>query len=111
MDARLLQQAQELAAQMAGEVRTIGDVNDLIRLMSKSIIERALDAEMDVHLDRAPGAEAPSMAELPPVPAPAALPAHGVPGRLVRPVIVAAAQREVLLLPDDLAADGEPGRF
>jgi putative transposase len=70
MDAGLLQQAKELAAQMAGEVRTIEDINDVIRLMSKSIIERALDAEMDVHLGRVPGAGAPSVAELPPLPAP-----------------------------------------
>jgi putative transposase len=70
MDARLVQQAQELAAQMAGEVRTIEDVNDVIRLMSKSIIERALDAEMDVHLGRGPGGGAPSVAELPLTPAP-----------------------------------------
>jgi transposase-like protein len=64
MDARLLQQAEELASQIAGEVRTIEDVNDVIRLMSKSIIERALDAEMDFHLGRVP-AGAPSVAELP----------------------------------------------
>lgn len=65
MDARLLQQAEELASQMAVGVRTIEDVNDVIRLMSKSIIERALDAEMDVHLGRGPGVGTVSVAELP----------------------------------------------
>jgi transposase-like protein len=70
MDARLLQQAQELATQLAGDVRSIADVNDVIRLMSKSIIERALDAEMDIHLGRVPGAGAPSVAELPPASVP-----------------------------------------
>src|SRR5262249_27489287 len=46
---------------------------------------------------------------LAPIAVPPTLPAHGVPGWLVRPVIVATAQREVLLLPDDLAADRELG--
>jgi transposase-like protein len=56
MDASLLQRAEELAGQMAGQVRSIEDVNQMMRLMSKTLIERALDAEMDVHLGRLPAA-------------------------------------------------------
>jgi transposase-like protein len=41
---------------MAGQVRSIEDLNQMMRLMSKTLIERALDAEMDVHLGRVPAA-------------------------------------------------------
>ena len=41
MDARLLQRAEELAGQMAVQVRSIEDVNQMMRLMSKTLIERA----------------------------------------------------------------------
>ena len=42
---------------------------------------------------------------------PLARTAHGVPGRFVLPVIVTTTQREVLLPPDNLAADREAGRL
>src|SRR5205807_639574 len=41
------------------------------------------------------------------VPGPVALGPHGVPARLMLPVIVAAADDEALLGPDDLRPDGE----
>ena len=41
---------------MAGEARTIEDLNGLMRLMMKSAIERMLNTEMDVHLGRRPAA-------------------------------------------------------
>ena len=43
--------------------------------------------------------------------APLPFAADGVPRGLMPPVVVAATEREVLLLPDDLAANREAGRF
>jgi putative transposase len=45
---------EQLAQQIAGQARTIEDVNELMRLMMKSALERMLDTEMDVHLGRRP---------------------------------------------------------
>jgi len=52
MDASLQSRAEELAEEMAGEAKTVEDLNGLLRLMMKSAIERMLNAEMDVHLGR-----------------------------------------------------------
>lgn len=52
MDATLRKQAEELAGDIAEQVETVGDLNDLFRLMMKSALERMLDTEMDVHLGR-----------------------------------------------------------
>ena len=57
MDEGLQSRAEVLAREIAGQARTIGDVNGLMRLMMKSALERMLDTEMDVHLGRRPLAE------------------------------------------------------
>jgi len=54
MDARLQERIDELAREIAGDAKTIEDVNGVIRLMMKSTLERMLDTEMDVHLGRRP---------------------------------------------------------
>lgn len=52
MDARMQSRAEELAAEFAGSATTIEELNQLMRLMMKSGLERMLDTEMDVHLGR-----------------------------------------------------------
>jgi transposase-like protein len=52
MDASLRTRAEELASDIAGQARTAEDLNDLMRLMMKSAMQRMLDTEMDVHLGR-----------------------------------------------------------
>jgi putative transposase len=52
MDARMQSRAEELAAEFAGSATTIEELNELMRLMMKSGLERMLDTEMDVHLER-----------------------------------------------------------
>jgi transposase-like protein len=54
MDATLERKVEELARVIAGDARTIEDVNGVLRLMMKSTLERMLDTEMDVHLGRRP---------------------------------------------------------
>ena len=49
MDALLQSRAQELATEFAGQATT---VEELLRVMMKSGLERMLDSEMDVHLGR-----------------------------------------------------------
>ena len=44
----------QLAREIAGQARTIEDLNGLMRLMMKSALERMLNTEMDVHLGRRP---------------------------------------------------------
>jgi putative transposase len=56
MDDSLRSRAQVLAREIAGQARTIEDVNGLMRLMMKSALERMLDTEMDMHLGRRPPA-------------------------------------------------------
>lgn len=58
MDASLRNEAERLAAQIAGQARSVEDLNSLMKLMMKSAMERMLDTEMDVHLGRAPQPEA-----------------------------------------------------
>jgi putative transposase len=41
-----------MAEEMAGGVQTAEDLSEVMRMMSKTLMERALDAEMDVHLGR-----------------------------------------------------------
>jgi transposase-like protein len=50
MDALLREQAEQLAKEMAGQVQTAEDLSAMMQLMAKSVIERVLDAEMDLHL-------------------------------------------------------------
>ena len=54
MDESLQSRAQELALEFAESATTIGELNQLMRLMMKSGLERMLDTEMDVHLGRRP---------------------------------------------------------
>jgi putative transposase len=53
MDAMLRKKAEQLASEFASQAHTAGDLNDLMRLMMKSALERMLNTEMDVHLGRA----------------------------------------------------------
>jgi putative transposase len=57
MDNALQDRVEVLAREIAGQARTIEDVNGLMRLMMKSALERMLDTEMDVHLGRRPLAD------------------------------------------------------
>jgi transposase-like protein len=52
MDALLELRAQELATEFASQATTVEELNELMRLMMKSGLERMLDTEMDVHLGR-----------------------------------------------------------
>jgi transposase-like protein len=52
MDASLRSRAAQLANEFADQARTVEDLNGLIRLMTKSALERMLNTEMDVHLGR-----------------------------------------------------------
>jgi putative transposase len=52
MDALLQSRAQELATEFAGQATTVEELNELLRVMMKSGLERMLDSEMDVHLGR-----------------------------------------------------------
>ena len=54
MEDALQDRVEVLAREIAGQARTIEDVNGLMRLMMKSALERMLDTEMDVHLGRRP---------------------------------------------------------
>jgi putative transposase len=67
MDATFTDKAERLAREIATDAKTLDDLNDLIKLMLKSALERMLDTEMDVHLGR----------KSLPVPAPA-VPAHAL---------------------------------
>jgi len=55
MDAMLHDKAEELAREIAVSISTQQELGDVMRLMTKSVIERMLDAEMDVHLDQEHG--------------------------------------------------------
>ena len=50
MDATLRDKAAEFAKEFALNISTPQELSDVMRLMSKSMIERMLQAEMDVHL-------------------------------------------------------------
>ena len=52
MDATLKLKAEQLAGDIAGQARTLDDLNGLLRTLMKSALERMLDTEMDVHLGR-----------------------------------------------------------
>lgn len=60
MDALYRSLAEELASEFASQATTVEDLNELMRLMLKSGLERMLNTEMDVHLGRRPGAQAAS---------------------------------------------------
>ena len=50
MDAMLRSKAEELAREIATSISTRQELGDVMRLMTKSVIECLLDAEMNVHL-------------------------------------------------------------
>lgn len=52
MDASTRERAEQFAKEMAGQIHTADDLSSMIQMMSKSMIERVLDAEMDIHLGR-----------------------------------------------------------
>lgn len=52
MDASLQSRVEQLAKEFAGEASTVEELNELMRLMMKSGLERMLDTEMEVHLGR-----------------------------------------------------------
>jgi transposase-like protein len=52
MDAILKSQAEQLANELAAQVTTLEDLNGLMRTMMKTALERMLNTEMDVHLQR-----------------------------------------------------------
>ena len=52
MDVGLQSRAEQLASEMAGQARTVEDLNGLMRGMMKAALERMLNTEMDVHLGR-----------------------------------------------------------
>jgi transposase-like protein len=58
MDVSLQSRAEQLANEFASQSTTIEELNELMRLMMKSGLERMLDTEMDVHLGRRSVAEA-----------------------------------------------------
>ena len=52
MDTTLRDKAEEMAKSIALNISTQQELSDVMRLMTKSVIERILDAEMDVHLSQ-----------------------------------------------------------
>lgn len=52
MDDSLRSKAEVLAGEIAGQASTAEELNEMMRLMMKSALERMLDTEMDVHLGR-----------------------------------------------------------
>ncbi|MCC7084596.1 MAG: hypothetical protein IT427_06280 [Pirellulales bacterium] len=52
MDATLQRRAEEFAGEFSNQLRTAQDLTDLTRLMVKSLLERMLNTELDVHLGR-----------------------------------------------------------
>jgi putative transposase len=64
MDGSLQSRAEKLALEFAKSATTIEELNQLLRQMMKSGLERMLDTEMDVHLGRRPAVAEASGAEL-----------------------------------------------
>lgn len=63
MDEQLRSRAEQLAAEFATSATTVSELNELMRLMMKSGLERMLDTEMDVHLGRKGDADSPAAEE------------------------------------------------
>jgi transposase-like protein len=64
MDATLKLKAEQLAGDIASQAKTLDDLNDLLRTLMKSALERMLDTEMDVHLGRKSIAALPAVVEV-----------------------------------------------
>jgi putative transposase len=58
MDAIVMKKAEELAAELADQSTTLQDLNNAIRALTKSALERMLNTELDVHLGRRGSPEA-----------------------------------------------------
>ena len=56
MDASLSSKAEQLAGDIASQVKTVEDLNELLRSMVKSALERMLGTEMDVLVVEVPTA-------------------------------------------------------
>ena len=52
MDVSLRSRAKQLAGEISSQARTAEDLNDVMRLMMKSALERMLNTELDFHLGR-----------------------------------------------------------
>jgi putative transposase len=65
MDAILTGKAEQLAREVASQAKTLDELNDLLKVMMGSALERMLDTEMSVHLGRkqSPGSLGDSPAE------------------------------------------------
>src|SRR5271169_4584279 len=63
MDATVRDRASEFAKEFARNISTPQELSEVMRLMSKSMIERMLQAEMDVHLSQDDAAKATATAE------------------------------------------------
>jgi putative transposase len=63
MDESLESRAEQLAAEFANTATTVTELNQLMRLMMKSGLERMLNTEMDVHLGRKEDAKSPAAEE------------------------------------------------
>jgi transposase-like protein len=68
MDVILKDQAEKFANELAAQVSTLDDLNGLMRAMMRTALERMLNTEMDVHLQRR-GATGPTHAPAPSGPA------------------------------------------
>jgi putative transposase len=62
MDVTLQDKAEELAKEIAHNISTQQELSEVMRLMTKSVIERMLNAEMDVHLGRGRPVASPAVA-------------------------------------------------
>ena len=58
MDGLFRSRAEELASEFASQATTVEELNELMRVMLKSGLERMLNTEMDVHLGRRSGTQA-----------------------------------------------------
>jgi len=63
MDEKLQLRAEQLAEEFANSATTIGELNELMRTMMKSGLERMLNTELDVHLGRQGDSESPASEE------------------------------------------------
>jgi putative transposase len=69
MDATVREQVEKLARELAGGMTTQEDLRDVLGMLTKTMIERMLDAEMDVHLGRVkPAADEPLAIDAAPSP-------------------------------------------
>jgi putative transposase len=69
MDAITRERAEELARELAGRMNTQEELRDVLGMLTKTMIERMLDAEMDVHLGRVrPALDEPLASDIAPLP-------------------------------------------